>query len=151
MPKLQSKSIVLSHKSGCLIRWCGEMWARNTANISSIPPSSQGGKGVYILYDGSMPVYIGKGNIRLRIRQHRRSKRLGQLWEHFSWYVPCDSAIIHDIEALLLRMLPSYLRFLTRQRGKFLGSKPQTQQDSVAELINRKLPSHNSRRRKRHR
>jgi hypothetical protein len=39
----------------------GEMWARNPANLAEIPGASeQGGKGVYVLYDGSMPVYVGK-------------------------------------------------------------------------------------------
>ena len=41
----------------------GEMWARNTQNIEEIRGSKDGGQGVYVLYDGSMPVYVGKGNI----------------------------------------------------------------------------------------
>jgi len=40
---------------------CGTMWARNTNNIARIPGSGDGGQGVYILLDGSMPVYVGKG------------------------------------------------------------------------------------------
>jgi len=44
----------------------GEMWARNLKNIKRIPGSKspQGDQGVYILYDGSMPVYSGKGKIK---------------------------------------------------------------------------------------
>jgi len=42
----------------------GTMWARNDANIRLVPEESVG---VYILFDGSMPVYVGKGNILERI------------------------------------------------------------------------------------
>ena len=38
----------------------GEMWARNQVNINEVPGSKESGKGIYILYDGSMPVYVGK-------------------------------------------------------------------------------------------
>lgn len=37
----------------------GEMWARNQENINKVPVK-EGGKGICILYDGSMPVYVGK-------------------------------------------------------------------------------------------
>ena len=97
----------------------GEMWARNTKNIEAIPGSRAGGRGVYILYDGSMPVYIGKGNIRQRVGTARQSKRRGQHWDRFSWYAIRNPSATHDVEALLLRMLPWYLRVLTRQRGQF--------------------------------
>jgi hypothetical protein len=49
-----------------LVKEYGEIWARNDINIKSIPGSKEGGQGVYVLYDGSMPVYIGKGNMRRR-------------------------------------------------------------------------------------
>lgn len=61
-----------------LVSMRGEMWARNSKNIEAIPGSKSGGKGIYILYDGSMPVYVGKGNIRQRIREARKSRRRGQ-------------------------------------------------------------------------
>ena len=120
----------------------GEMWARNLQNIKRIPGSRspQGGQGVYILYDGSMPVYAGKGKIKSRIRGARRSKSRGQFWDHFSWYVLSDPKMIHDTEVLILRMLPSYLRSLTKQKGKFLGAEriKELQQNRVAEFISRK-------------
>jgi hypothetical protein len=50
-----------------LLRQFGEMWARNVNNIEDVPGSSKGGQGVYILYDGSTPVYVGKGNIWQRL------------------------------------------------------------------------------------
>jgi hypothetical protein len=117
----------------------GEMWARTLANINQVPGTKQqGGQGVYVLYDGSMPVYVGKGNMRSRIRKARLSKTRGQLWDHFSWY-SLDPRVIHDVEALILRMLPPYLRSLTKQKGKFLGSKKQEAKNEIAEVISRKV------------
>lgn len=120
-----------------LISKHGEMWSRNLKNIGAIPGSSQGGQGIYILFDGSTPVYIGEGNIRQRIRKARTSKRRGQSWDHFSWYVVRDAAHRQELEALLLRMLPSYLRILTRQRGRLPRSRKQTQADHIPEHIAR--------------
>src|SRR2546426_9176283 len=62
----------------------GTLWARNKANIQALRAR---GKlyGVYVLADGSMPVYIGRGKLSGRIAQHRGSKRRGQYWDHFSW------------------------------------------------------------------
>jgi hypothetical protein len=37
----------------------GEMWARNQENIIKVRGSKEGGKDIYIPYDGSMPVYVG--------------------------------------------------------------------------------------------
>jgi hypothetical protein len=101
----------------------GTMWARNTKNIREIPGCNSGGIGVYILFDGSMPVYVGKGNIRNRITDARRSKRRGQLWDRFSWYALKDPKMMHDVEVLILRLLPPYLRALTRQEGHFQKAK----------------------------
>jgi hypothetical protein len=106
-----------------LLKKYGEMWVRNKENIDSIPRSRNGGRGIYVLYSGSMPVYIGMGKIHRRIIKARLSKRRGKMWDHFSWYIPLSSALTRDIETLLLRMLPVYLRILTRQRGKFMGGK----------------------------
>lgn len=120
----------------------GEMWARNAENIERIPPK-QDGKGLYILYDGSMPVYVGKGNIKSRIIKAVRSRSRGQSWDHFSWYVLNEPKMIHDTEALILRMLPPYLRSLTRQKGKFTGAPERVRQlkkNRVADFITRKTP-----------
>ena len=54
-----------------IVRQYGTMWARNKENIASIP---RGRKGVYVLFDGSMPMYAGKGNIRSRIKEACRCK-----------------------------------------------------------------------------
>jgi hypothetical protein len=115
--------IKVEKKTMQIVTAYGTMWARNTENIQHIPKSRDGGQGVYILFDGSMPVYAGKGNIRTRITKHRRSKRTGQLWDRFSWYAIKEPKMMHDIEVLILRILPPYLRALTRQDGKFIKPK----------------------------
>jgi hypothetical protein len=104
----KNKQIVLKY---------GTMWPRNDANISLIP---EGIVGVYILFDGSMPVYVGKGNILDRIERARRSEKRRELWDRFSWYALRDARTMHDIEVLVLRMLPRHLRVLTRNDGKFV-------------------------------
>lgn len=86
-------------------------------NINKIPKhTKKGGQGVYVLYDGSMPVYVGKENMRVRIR---KAKRRDKRWDHFSCYA-IDSAFQHDAESLLLRALPWYVRALNQQGGKFV-------------------------------
>lgn len=113
------------------------MWPRNTANIEAILGSKDGGQGIYILFDGSTPVYVGRGNIRSRIRKARTSKRRGQSWDHFSWYVVPKASDEKELEALLLRMLPPHLRMLNRQRGKLNESIRHAFKDDKPEPINR--------------
>jgi hypothetical protein len=111
-----------------LINRAGEMWARNPENIKDVP--REGGQGVYILYDGSTPVYIGKGNIRHRLKAANRSKRRSNSWDRFSWYILKDKTLIHDVEVLLLRILPPYLRYMNQQRGDFKGVRSTDQKTS---------------------
>lgn len=115
-----------------LIKQFGERWARNSENIKDkrMPGKRRGGQGVYILYDGSTPVYIGKGNIRARLMDADKDKRRKDSWDHFSWYVIKNKNLIHDVEVLLIRMLPIYLRHLTRQRGHFKGESSTDQKTS---------------------
>jgi hypothetical protein len=124
-----------------LLERFGEMWARNAENIRNVPANSRGGQGVYILYDGSTPVYVGKGNIQARLRKaNDKSKRRGNSWDHFSWFIikDQDEAVIHDVEVLLLRILPPYLRYMTRQGGYFRGDPTdQKQTDSTPIYIER--------------
>jgi hypothetical protein len=114
------------------------MWARNSENIAKIPRPKDGGRGVYILFDGSMPMYVGKGNIQWRILDAGVSKRRGQLWDHFSWYAIKNPRLMHDIEVLMLRILPPNLRSLTRQGGNFTKAKRVIQDNKQAIWISRK-------------
>src|SRR2546423_1437214 len=121
-----------------VVKKYGEMWARNDTNIEFLPGSKDGGQGVYVLYDGSMPVYIGKGNIRQRLRTAKRSSRRGQFWDYFSWYVIPRPDLRHDIEAFLLRRLPWYLRGLNQQSGNFRQAQSINQRDQKPEPIRRR-------------
>jgi hypothetical protein len=74
-------------------------------NIHAIPNQCCG---VYVLFDGSMPLYVGKGHIKARISGARKSQRRGKQWDYFSWYELNDESLIHETEVLLLRILPFY-------------------------------------------
>ncbi len=119
-----------------LVSSYGTLWARNSQNIRALRAL---GKlwGVYILCDGSMPVYIGRGKLSSRIRRHQRSKSRGQFWDHFSWYAIPDRRFEADVEALLLRMLPFYLRSLNKQRTRFTDAQRMTDNFPVADSIKR--------------
>ena len=116
-----------------LVRKYGTRWARNKKNLARLR-QERDLSGVYVLYDGSTPVYIGRGKIASRIRQAQRSKRRGQFWDHFSWY-SIAKRLEAEVEALLLTMLPFYLRSLNKQRARFGGVKPTRQVDSTADPI----------------
>jgi hypothetical protein len=137
-------------KSAPVITAYGTMWARNKQNIAKIPSSKKGGKGVYIMFDGSMPVYVGKGNIKTRIQRAKQSEKRAQFWDRFSWYAIGDQSLVHDIESLILRMLPPVLRMLNKQEGKFKDATRVKQANEVAEVISRKSkkPRHARKRRK---
>lgn len=124
----------------------GSLWARNKENIRRL---REMGKlyGVYLLCDGSMPVYIGRGRLSSRIRRHQHSKSRGQFWDHFSWYAIPDRRFEADVEALLLRMLPFFLRSLNKQRTKFSDARRMTDKFPIADSIKR--PSFAAKRRRR--
>lgn len=114
----------------------GTQWARNQQNIRRLRAA---GKlwGVYVLCDGSMPVYIGRGRLASRIGRHVRSKSRGQFWDHFSWYAIPDRRFEADVEALLLRLLPFYLRSLNKQRTRFTDARSMSDKYPVADPIKR--------------
>jgi hypothetical protein len=84
-------------------------------------------------------MYVGKGKIEDRIIKACKSKRRGQLWDHFSWYAVKNPWLMHDIEVLMLRILPPNLRSLTRQGGDFIKAKSMKQGDRQAIPITRKV------------
>ena len=123
----------------------GSLWARNRENISRL--RAMGNLyGVYVLCDGSMPVYIGRGRLSNRIRRHQRSKSRGQFWDHFSWYAIPNRRFEADVEALLLQMLPFFLRNLNKQRTRFSDARRVTDKSPVADPVKR--PSFAAKRRR---
>jgi hypothetical protein len=113
--------------TGELVDQYGWLWARNSTNISHLQVKKEH-IGVYVLCDGSMPVYIGKGNIFRRIRRHNRSPGKEKYWDHFSWFALAKPEFVNDLEALLIRMLPFYLRSLNKQRPRFKRAPKQMQE-----------------------
>jgi hypothetical protein len=123
-----------------IVKRYGTMWARNDANIAE---TEKYGFGVYVLFDGSMPMYVGKGDIAQRLREAGRTKRRRNLWDHFSWYSFSNPKLMHDIEVLMLRILPPNLRSLTRQSGNFVRRSAKVKEaDSQAIWISRQAPRH---------
>ena len=119
-----------------LVTKYGTLWARNRENTQRL--RSEGKVwGVYVLCDGSMPVYIGRGRLAHRIDRHQRSRSRGQFWDHFSWYAISDRSVEADVEALLLRMLPFYLRSLNKQRTRFTNAKRMKDESPAADPIKR--------------
>jgi hypothetical protein len=98
-----------------LMKQLAEKKDRTPENINSIPRAREGGIGVYILFDRSMPVYVGKGHIAERIRRAAKSETRGSYWDQFSWYIPHDPKSIGELEAMLHRMLPDYPLLLNKR------------------------------------
>jgi hypothetical protein len=115
----------------------GELWARNEENFGELRDAPGNPRGVYILCDGSMPLYVGRGKIASRIEKHSRSKSKGQYWDHFTWYEIQSEKDRRNIESLLLRLLPFYLRSLNKQRGRLSGSRKFKDNHPVPEIVNK--------------
>ena len=121
---------------GQLVSKWGSLWARNDDNLERLR-EQRNLTGVYVLYDGSMPVYIGRGTLAERINAHAASRKRGQFWDHFSWFVLSDRSFNRDTEALLLRMLPFYLRSLNKMRNRFMNAEKVAEENPVAIAIKR--------------
>ena len=102
----------------------GKLWSRVPANLKKLASKRlRNVTGVYVLYNGTMPVYIGKGKFSQQIRRHYRNNRKRPFWEHFSWCEIKDKKLEKEIESLFLRLLPFYVRSLNRMGGKFASGK----------------------------
>ncbi len=118
-------------KNGLVGRW-GKLWTRVPANLKKLKSKeTRDVTGVYILYNGTMPVYIGRGKVSAEIRKHNRNKRKSPFWEHFSWFEINGKGRDKEIESLFLKVLPHYLRSLNRMAGKFSSAK-QIQPEAAA-------------------
>lgn len=96
----------------------GKWWTRVPENLKQLASKElRDVTGVYALYNGTMPVYIGRGNICNQIHRHNRNRKKNQFWEHFSWYEIIGKGRDKEIESLLLRILPFYVRSLNRKSG----------------------------------
>jgi hypothetical protein len=104
-----------------LVTKYGKMWPRNDHSLRALAEHGKPGGvcGVYVPYDGSMPVDVGKGEILRRLNGHRKSKTRGNFWDYFSWIEVQNPDLRHDVEALLLKILPYYLPLLNKQQASF--------------------------------
>ena len=102
----------------------GKLWTRVPANLKKLASKDlRKATGVYALYNGTMPVYIGKGKFSTQIRAHDRNRKKSPFWEHFSWYEIFGQGLDKEIESLFLRLLPFYVRSLNRMGGKFASGE----------------------------
>ena len=108
-----------------IVRRHGKWWTRVPENLKKLASKElRNVTGVYALYNGTMPVYFGKGRIAYAIGRHDRSNRKDRFWEHFSWYeIKGKKGLNKEIETLVLRLLPFYVRSLNRMGGKFPSGK----------------------------
>ena len=75
----------------------------------------EGARGIYILYRGTIPIYIGKAvtganPIARRIKKHT-TDWYSHAWDNVSWYDFADSGggFIGAVEALLIANIPGTL------------------------------------------
>ena len=103
----------------------GKWWTRAPANLKKLARKDlRHATGVYALYNGTMPIYVGKGKFSRQIKAHDHSHRKSPFWEHFSWYeIKGKKGLNKEIETLVLRLLPFYVRSLNRMGGKFPSGK----------------------------
>jgi hypothetical protein len=104
-----------------LIKQFGLHWPRNQENLDELEDLAGHKSGIYVLYHGAMPVYIGRGAISARLRTHgKEGSKKDQFWDRFSWFVIGKTASERELESLLLEALPFYVRSLNKQGGKLL-------------------------------
>ena len=106
-----------------LVSEYGISWPRNPTNLRKIKKEIGKKTGVYVLTHGAMPMYVGKGQISKRVKGHARpGSSKSKYWDHFSWFVLDNTQFESQLEVILLRSLPYYVRSLNRQTGS-LGKK----------------------------
>jgi len=104
-----------------LIKQFGLHWPRNQQNLDELEDLAGHKSGIYVLTHGAMPVHIGRGSIRARLRSHgKEGSKKEQFWDRFSWFVIGKTASERELESLLLEALPFYVRSLNKQGGKLL-------------------------------
>jgi hypothetical protein len=107
-----------------LVAEYGPFWARNTDNLKKLRRIPGNSTGVYLLYYGWFPVYIGQGRLSAQIHGHARSHT--KVWDRFTWLKLADSSRSVELEAIFLRSLPFSLRLHNKQGARLLvrSTKP---------------------------
>jgi hypothetical protein len=123
----------------------GALWARNDTNLGKLRATVGNSTGVYLLYCGWFPVYIGQGNISSRILEHTKARR--KVWDRFTWFVLADPMRSRELEAIFLRSLPFFLR-LNNQQGANLPVRQTKAEDKAPILF--KMPKSTPQKKKKH-
>ena len=114
------------------------LWARNDKNISALKTRNGRPFGVYVLCDGSMPIYVGKGDIYKRVlKRHRKRSSKSKFWDHFRWFQIDSAGARAEVEALLLTILPFYLRSMNKQTASLSEKNKARQVDDCPVAIKR--------------
>lgn len=129
-----------------LVAEYGPFWARNDQNLHALKRKIGNQTGVYLLYCGWHPVYVGRGKVYSRIKHHMHSKT--KVWDRFTWFVLDKSQHSRELEAIFLRSLPFYLRVHNRQGAHINGIKSlKTEHATPVEIrLPKMLPNKNRRR-----
>lgn len=114
----------------------GPFWARNEKNFAKLRTEAEGLKGMYILYCGWFPVYVGLGKLIRRLSKHKNSK--SKAWDRFTWIAIEDYSHARELEAIFLRSLPFYLRLNNKQAAHLPEVHSTHEQDLTPIVI--KLP-----------
>jgi len=105
---------------GGRLQWNERGWPAKSTSL-------KGARGIYVLYKGREPVYVGVGldgsnPIAGRLQNHARNW-LAPAWDNVSWYdfgKKTPSAVIHAVESLLVANIPGLLNGAqpSRQLGR---------------------------------
>ena len=84
-----------------LIKQFGLHWPRNQENLDELEDLAGHKTGIYVLYHGAMPVYIGRGAISARLRSHgKEGSKKDQFRVRFSWFVIGKTAPERELASL---------------------------------------------------
>ena len=88
-----------------LIKQFALHWPRSQENLEESEDLAGHKPGIYVLYHGAMPVYIGRGAISAWLYSHgKEESRKEQFWGRFSWFVIGKTAAERELESLLLQL-----------------------------------------------
>jgi hypothetical protein len=110
----------------------GPLWARNSRNLRKLKSSAGDSVGVYFLYCGWFPVYIGHGKLSSRMRAHAKSRR--KVWDRFTWFKLANPGRSRELEAIFLRSLPFFLR-LNNSQGAHLPVHSTKEEDRTPDPL----------------
>jgi hypothetical protein len=129
-----------------VIKAFGPFWARNEKNLEVLRKEPGNKPGFYILYCGWQPVYVGQGRLYKRIKKHTTSRT--KTWDRFTWFEVDSVERAKEMEAILLRSLPFYLRVYNNQGAHIEDLSSSRQKDGTPLAVELPKMTPNKHRRK---